>query len=416
MTTEEKIKTLSKRDKDLLVKRVQAHYHEKMKAVAESGEDLQNNYTPEEICNMLLDKIQLDGNKSILVLYNIEIVFQLWKRRFSGKLTFFTSSEEKSEFAKKLFPDVCVEYIALEENPIHYLEMKKWPDKFDIIVSNPPYSKKLDLKFLDKAVDLAEEQVVFVHPSSFLVDNKGNNKFYNTLKNKIKNYLDEIEFFNGNGIFNINLFVPCSITSLNKKKNKDQFVFKFPIYNQNILLHKEKINNISIFGVSNEIISFKEKIKDHLNNKSLHEFGVVLGVRQEHKKVLKKENSFLVEFTHIRGHTENQSKDSMVKDDFFTIISKNTFFTRGKNPRYNIWFEFKTEKEAINFISYLKTDFARMCLATVKTNQHMFNGELKFIPAVDFTQEWTDEKLYAHFNITEEEQAFIKAVIPPYYD
>jgi hypothetical protein len=44
------------------------------------------------------------------------------------------------------------------------------------------------------------------------------------------------------------------------------------------------------------------------------------------------------------------------------------------------------------------------------------NGELKAVPWMDFTQEWTDEKLYAHFNITEEEQSFIKEVIPPYYD
>ena len=35
---------------------------------------------------------------------------------------------------------------------------------------------------------------------------------------------------------------------------------------------------------------------------------------------------------------------------------------------------------------------------------------------MDFTQEWTDERLYKHFNITEEEQAFIKEIIPPYYD
>jgi len=41
---------------------------------------------------------------------------------------------------------------------------------------------------------------------------------------------------------------------------------------------------------------------------------------------------------------------------------------------------------------------------------------LAYVPAMDFTQEWTDEKLYAHFGITEEEQAFIKEVIPPYYD
>ena len=56
-----------------------------------------------------------------------------------------------------------------------------------------------------------------------------------------------------------------------------------------------------------------------------------------------------------------------------------------------------------------------MCLGIFKKDIAL-NSNLKSVPLVDFTQEWTDEKLYVHFNITEEEQAFIKEVIPPYYD
>ena len=57
-----------------------------------------------------------------------------------------------------------------------------------------------------------------------------------------------------------------------------------------------------------------------------------------------------------------------------------------------------------------------MCLALSKISQQLARRELTKTPWMDFTQEWTDEKLYAHFSITEEEQAFIKEVIPPYYD
>ena len=52
-------------------------------------------------------------------------------------------------------------------------------------------------------------------------------------------------------------------------------------------------------------------------------------------------------------------------------------------------------------------------LSTDKRDQHI---KFTSLPWMDFTQEWTDERLYKHFNITEEEQAFIKEVIPPYYD
>jgi dTDP-glucose pyrophosphorylase len=42
-------------------------------------------------------------------------------------------------------------------------------------------------------------------------------------------------------------------------------------------------------------------------------------------------------------------------------------------------------------------------------------GELEIIPWLDFTQEWTDEKLYKEFNLTEEEIKFIEKHIPKYY-
>jgi small nuclear ribonucleoprotein (snRNP)-like protein len=96
----------------------------------------------------------------------------------------------------------------------------------------------------------------------------------------------------------------------------------------------------------------------------------------------------------------------------------------GKNKTYRtqlegideyMFIEFDTNREAKNFISYMQTDFARFCLGLYKKD-FALNSNVDRIPLVDFTQKWTDEKLYAHFSITEEEQTFIKEVIPPYYD
>lgn len=36
-----------------------------------------------------------------------------------------------------------------------------------------------------------------------------------------------------------------------------------------------------------------------------------------------------------------------------------------------------------------------------------------FVPIQDFSEPWTDEKLYAKYGITEEEQAFIESMIHP---
>ena len=36
-----------------------------------------------------------------------------------------------------------------------------------------------------------------------------------------------------------------------------------------------------------------------------------------------------------------------------------------------------------------------------------------FVPIVDFTEPWTDEKLYKKYGLTEEEIAFIESMIRP---
>ena len=126
----------------------------------------------------------------------------------------------------------------------------------------------------------------------------------------------------------------------------------------------------------------------------------------------------MVEFTRIRGHIDNKGSMSskILKDDFFTFVKKDTRVERKEDPKYDLWFRFQTEIEANNFLSFLKTDFARFSLAMYKFAQSLNNGELRFVPRLDFTQEWTDKKLNDLFKVTEEEKSYINEIIPPYYD
>jgi len=38
-------------------------------------------------------------------------------------------------------------------------------------------------------------------------------------------------------------------------------------------------------------------------------------------------------------------------------------------------------------------------------------GKLRWIPAVDLSRSWTDEELYKHFNLTEEEIKLIEETV-----
>jgi hypothetical protein len=405
---------MRKIDPDKKTKLIERGIQTHLKDLAENSFDLQNNYTPAEICDMMLEKVDLEKGKSILILYNLELLFALKKKKYKGVVTFFTQSEKKANIASKILPGTIVEYIDKEENPLYFMETK-WPEKFDIVVANPPYSNNLHIKFLEKSIEVSKDEVVFVHPASSFIHS---NKKYDGVNQLIGEQIKSLTFFNGNPIFNIGLYVPCSVTHLSKSLSCGEFNFADKINSQDVIIQKKDISKISLFGYNKTFNDLKVKMAKKVGEtSSLHDLCNITP-RGSKNHSLNEQDSFFVEFTRIRGNTNmsNVEDSSIFKDDFYTMLKSEVEVKRGCNPKFNIWAEFETEMEGNNFISYCKTDFSRMCLSLGKTSQSLDCGPLKYIPAVDFTQEWNNEKLYAHFGITEEEQAFIKEVIPPYYD
>lgn len=74
---------------------------------------------------------------------------------------------------------------------------------------------------------------------------------------------------------------------------------------------------------------------------------------------------------------------------------------------------FKTKAEAENCLKYIKTKFLRFLVGIRKITQHASRGVYAFVPLQDFTQEWTDEKLYAKYGLTSEEIDYIERVVTP---
>lgn len=72
---------------------------------------------------------------------------------------------------------------------------------------------------------------------------------------------------------------------------------------------------------------------------------------------------------------------------------------------------FKTEKEAINFEKYLKTKFLRFLLKQAISSLNVTRECFRFVPYLDFTQEWTDEKLYENYGLSESESTYIESIM-----
>lgn len=72
---------------------------------------------------------------------------------------------------------------------------------------------------------------------------------------------------------------------------------------------------------------------------------------------------------------------------------------------------FKNKDHARNFERYIKTRFFRFLVSVKKNTQNMSKSIFSFVPDLDMTQEWTDEKLYKRYGITEKEQEFIASIV-----
>ena len=73
----------------------------------------------------------------------------------------------------------------------------------------------------------------------------------------------------------------------------------------------------------------------------------------------------------------------------------------------------ETEREAKNIISYMTTKFFRFLVLLKKNTQHATKSVYEYVPMQDFSNPWTDEELYAKYDLTNDEIAFIESMIKP---
>ncbi len=365
-----------------------------------SEEDFHNQHTPFEICDEMLGKIEgINSDMEILVMFNLEFIYKL-KERFGREgmtnIWLLTPSEEKKNFAISL---------GISENHIRIYSYKdkriigeENMPKFDVVVGNPPYLKGAHLKFLKLALRSSNKYVLFIQPATWLINEKPNqrNGIEKELREEIQDYDVRIDLHNGKTLFpDLHIGSYLSILSINKKGQN------------NILVHDhingtshsyKKILDVSKYGNSSVYISLKNKILSFGDNIDNH--------RKEKIK------NFVINIAEIRGHT-SRDPNKIFENDFYTLLPEDRKIETKKT--HPIYFSFEEEYQAKNFLNYLKTNFVRFCLSIYKINTQLIKGEIAAIPWLDFSKEWTDEKLYIYFNLSKDEIEFIEKNIPGYY-
>lgn len=324
-----------------------------------------------------------------------------------------------------------------------------FPDmKFDVIIGNPPYQLEVGIekdnyaiplyhKFIQQAKKLRPRFISMIIPSRWFAGGRGMDDFreemlHDTRLQILVDYPNAADCFPGidlsGGVcyflWNSEYNGICKIVS---NRGKDyQSTMKRPLLepgNDTFIRFNEAI------PIIRKIIAYKEPTFDSLVSPQTP-FGIVSSFKDYSDKPFE-ESIAIYTVNGIKYIREDQvSKNRQWISPYKVFISK-SYGERGAYPyrflakpfigtprscctqTYLMIGPFNTSIECENVISYINTRFFRFCIMQKKNTQDAMRGVYSYVPIQDFSQSWTDEKLYAKYGITDEEIKFIESMVRP---
>ena len=109
-------------------------------------------------------------------------------------------------------------------------------------------------------------------------------------------------------------------------------------------------------------------------------------------------------------HAGNPGKDGKRR-----VFSKIDILPPGTicTETYLVTGAYKTKKQTVNLMRYMKTHFFRFLVSQFMYSHHITKDSYSFVPILDMNQVWTDKKLYKRYGFTPEEIEFIESKIKP---
>lgn len=324
-----------------------------------------------------------------------------------------------------------------------------FPDmKFDVIIGNPPYQLEVGIekdnyaiplyhKFIQQAKKLRPRFISMIIPSRWFAGGRGMDDFreemlHDTRLQILVDYPNAADCFPGidlsGGVcyflWNSEYNGICKIVS---NRGKDyQSTMNRPLLepgNDTFIRFNEAI------PIIRKIIAYKEPTFDSLVSPQTP-FGIVSSFKDYSDKPFE-ESIAIYTVNGVKYIREDQvSKNRQWISPYKVFISK-SYGERGAYPyrflakpfigtprscctqTYLMIGPFNTSIECENVISYINTRFFRFCVMQKKNTQDAMRGVYSYVPIQDFSQSWTDEKLFAKYGITDEEIKFIESMVRP---
>jgi len=341
----------------------------------------------------------------------------------------------------------------LETHAYQFIHIEKPEEvfnmKFDVIVGNPPYQLSsnetgiqaipLYDKFVEQAKKLNPRYLTMIIPSRWFSGGMGMNEFRDKMLNdrsirvlfdypKSRDCFPGVEIAGGVCYFlwDRDNKGSCLVKTKigNETKSRERTLNEFKIFIRDnvgidvihrVLARSDKTMAGKVFSISPFGFPTSKRGKEKAFPKSVTLISSAGRSYISRDEVLK--NSKLIDRYKVsigqlnpdRGGVNNASDGKM------NVITKVNIYRPGEvvTATYLLIDHFGNIQQANNSSRYLKTKFVRFLISLTLSSMHITKDSFQFVPMQDFSESWTDEKLYKKYGLTEDEIAFIESMIRP---